>query len=310
VRTPRRLAEFGGALIATAVLVLGTLDASSGGRLYRQLRDFTFAGSGHSSLREGFHRFYQLALRNERSLPLLLVLGIAALAVAAVARRIGLYELGLLFALPVVVVVMRDFGAYENHLIDVEILCGLTVAGLWRSSRTVSGTTLAQVAIVAYLFVAAVAAARYTLVPDARAAAAHELRGRRDARYSLHPAPALVAQGTCVLFEDASLPILAGQQPVVLDAFITHRLQTEDPPALRRLLRRVEDGSFSTIALNFPLTNVGWFQTLDFGTALADAMRAHYRPAGRLDSANLYLYEPIGPRAQSRCTIAPLDRWR
>lgn len=311
LRQPRRLAGFWSALLAAAALVLGIVESLSGGRLFQQLREFTFAGSGHSSFAESFHRIYQLGLRNERSLPLFLLLALVALAVAAAARRIGPYELGLVFSVPILVVVMRDFGAYENHLIDLEILSGLTVAGLWRSSGGVNRKSVVQIGVLAMMFVAAVAAARYTLVPDVRAAVSHDLRGRREARYSTDPTPRLVADGTCTLYEDASIPILAGQQPVVLDAFITHRLQTEDPEALRRLQRRVETGAFSAIVLTVPLSNFGWFQTLDFGTALATSMRSHYRLERTLLANSLYVYTPRQPsRTQPPCAVSPLGRWR
>jgi hypothetical protein len=310
-RAPRRVLELAAAFAATAVIVVAVVAALSDGRLLRQLRDFTFAGSGHSSFSEGLHRFYQLGLRDQRALPLFVAVAAAALVVAAAARRFGPYELALVLAVPIVVVVMRDFGAYENHLLDFEVLCGVAVAGLWRRGAPASRRRPAQAVILACLLAATVAAARHTLIPDARAAAAHEWRGRADPRYALHPVPGLVAQGTCALFEDASFPILSGQQPVVLDAFITHRLQTEDRPALLALQRRIERGAFSSIALTVPLTNVGWFQTIDFGTALADAMRAHYRLERTLPGPGLSVYVPRQrPGAPPACPVAPLDRWR
>ena len=294
----------------TTGLLFALFESLTDGRLLRQAREFTFAGSGHSSLAEGIHRFYQLALRNERSLPLLLAIAGVVLVVSLASRQVGPYELGLLFEIPIVIVVMRDFGTYENHLIDLEVLSGLVVAGLWSKPAKAEWTRVGRVVVVVCLVAAALAADRYTLIPDARAAIAHELRGRPDPRYSTHPAPQLIRMGTCALFEDASIPILAGQRPVVLDAFITHRLQTEDPRALGLLEHRIDTGAFKAIALNFPLTNVGWFATLDFGTALANAMRAHYRLSETLGDAGLYVYTPRRPVSSHRtCRIVPLGRF-
>jgi Glycosyltransferase family 87 len=310
VRKPGRLVALGAATAATFAVVAGGVDLASHGRLLAQMRDFTFAGSAHSSLREGVHRFYQLGLRNERSLPLLLLLALAALLLAAARRRIGPYEIGLVFALPIVIVVLRDFGAYENHLLDLQILCGLVVAGIWRESGVVAGG-IARATIVGLLFLAFLAAGRHTLLPDVRTAASHELRGRRAAAYSLHPVPAITAQGTCALFEDAAIPLLAGQQPVVLDAFIAHRLQTVEPSALEHLLRRVRQRTFSTVVLSFPLTNRGWFQTLDFGTAFADAAAANYRLVEARPEVGVYVYVPRSPPIVRRdCHVARLADWR
>jgi hypothetical protein len=307
-RSPRRFVNFGLALAAATGLLFGVFEALTHGRLLRQAREFTFAGSGHSSLSEGAHRFYQLALRNERSLPLLLAVAVLVLLVSLVGRRVGLFELCLLFEVPIVVVVMRDFGTYENHLIDLEVLAGLVVAGVWTTALHARWLRVARLCVVLCLLAAAALADRYTLIPDFRSAASHELRGRSDPRYSLHPVPQLVRMGSCVLFEDASIPILAGRRPVVLDAFITHRLQTQDRPALMLLERRIDTGAFKAIVLNFPLTDAGWFATLDFGTALADAMRANYRLSRVVSAARLYIYVPRRlPAVRRPCRVASLS---
>ncbi len=216
--------------------------------------------------------------------------------------------------MPILIVVMRDFGTYENHLIDLEVLAGVVVAGAWAESSQTAGRLRAVRSVaVLCLVAAALLADRYTLIPDARAVVSHELQGRADPRYSLYPVPQLVRQGSCVLFEDASIPILAGQRPVVLDAFITHRLQTEDRQALALLKHRVDSGGFKAIVLGLPLTNAGWFATLDFGTALADAMRARYRLARVVGDPGLYVYTPSGPApaaANASCGPVSLEHWK
>jgi hypothetical protein len=306
VRKPRELGTFAGSLAVTTGAIVATIDALSHGRMLHQLREFTFAGSGNSTFSTGFHRFYHLGLRDQRELPLLLALAVVSFVAAVAARRVGIYELGLLFAVPIVIVVMRDFGAYENHLLDLELLSGLAVAGLWGSPH-VRRPELARVVVAAALVLASCLAARLTLIPDARAAASHELRGRADTRYAVQPLPAVTAQGTCALFEDGSVPILAGQRPIVLDAFITHRLQTEDPRVLQHLLGRIERGGYRTIALTFPLTNIGWFQTLDFGSAFVAAVEKNYHLTAT--APGFFLYVPRHPSAVTSCNAASLDDW-
>ena len=93
-RSTRRLVEFATALVVTTGLLFALFESLTDGRLLRQAREFTFAGSGHSSLAEGIHRFYQLALRNERSLPLLLAIAGVVLVVSLASRQVGPYELG------------------------------------------------------------------------------------------------------------------------------------------------------------------------------------------------------------------------
>src|SRR5262249_29388087 len=163
---------------------------------------------------------------------------------------------------------------YENHLIDLEVLCGLVLAGSWRLLGSDRRATVAKLAIAACLVVAIPVALRYSVVPDARAALSHGVFGSQ-ARYTTHPLPQLARSGTCALFERPSVPIMAGQRPVVLDAFIVHRLQTIDRRSLNLLVRRVDDGAFRAAVLDFPLSNLGWFATEDFGTKLAESINAH-----------------------------------
>lgn len=298
----RALVPFAASLVGSATVVLGFFELLSHGRLGHQLRDFAFAGSSHSSLSDGLQRVYELVLRNQRSLPLLLLAAAVALGVAIARRRIELPELGLVFSVPILVVVMRDVGAYENHVIDLEVLAALVVAGLFAGRRVSS--VLRLTAVVGVVLVLATAlAARYTLVPDVRAAV------RDDARYAVHPFPNEVAMGTCALFEDASIPVLAGQRPVVLDAFIVHRLQTQDRRALDALVARISQERFRVIVLTRPLTDAGWFATLDFGTAVAEAMRAHYRLDTGRSRDGFVVYQPRRASRTADCPVASLGRW-
>ncbi len=308
VRDRRSAAWFAAAYVGVLAALTGLFELLSDGRMVQQLHTFAFAGSESAAATNGIHRLYQLAIRNERLLPLVLALGVAGLVVAGLRRRFGPYELAFCFLVPILIVVMRDYGAYENHLLDLEVLAGIQVAGLWTNVGGARRQQVLRLVIAACVVLATLNALRYTAIPDARRAASHELRGRADPRYAKRPLPAETAAGTCTLFEDATLPILAGQRPVVLDAFILHRLQRADRPALDDLVQRIDRRRFGTIVLDFPLTDAGWFATLDFGTALADAMRANYRLAS--ETPDGFLYRPIRPsRRLAPCRKASLAHW-
>ena len=303
----RQLLVFFGALVVSLLFLGGLFEGLSDGRFLHNIWTFAFAGSGHAPALEGVHRLYELAFRNEQSLPLFLLAGFLALMLAVGQRRVELYELALVFLVPILLVVMRDEGAYENHLIDLELLCGLVLAGAWRTLGSDRRGAVGRLAIAASLIVAVPVALRYSVVPDARAALKHGVFTAGGV-YKTNPLPQLTASGTCTLFEDASIPILAGQRPVVLDAFIAHRLQTVDPAALDLLVRRVDEDTFGAIVLDFPLSNLGWFATQDFGTKLAESMRAHYRLASVVE--DLYVYRPIHPaRRAASCGPASIDSW-
>jgi len=311
VRDRRSAVWFVAAYLGVVGVLAGAFELLSDGRMLRQLNTFAFGGTQSTSPTDGFHRLYQLALRNERLLPLFLALGVAGVVAAALRRRFGPYELAFCFLLPVLVVVMRDVGAYENHLLDLEVLAGIEVAGLWANVDRRRSREALRLVIAACVVLATLNALRYQAIPDVRRAASHELRGRADPRYAKRPLPEEAAAGTCVLYEDASIPILAGQRPTVLDAFILHRLQRADPTALDALAQRIGDRTFSSIVLSFPLTNAGWFATLDFGTKLAAAMRADYRLASESPDGSYFIYRPIGTaRRPTACHLPSLSNWR
>jgi hypothetical protein len=136
----------------------------------------------------------------------------------------------------------------------------------------------------------------------------YELRGRADPRYATQPLGEHPGGDGCGLFEDGSYAILANERPIVIDSFIVHRLQTKDPPALELLARRVEREQFSRIVLAFPLTDIGWFAAIDFGTRLTNAMRQHYR----LHPINgLLVYTPAHNRRSAvACRPRSLSDWR
>jgi hypothetical protein len=291
---------------ATAALV-GVFELLSNGRFIDNVRMFALAGTQFSSKFEGVHRFYQIGLRDQRSLPIVLLLAVIALGVTIVQRRVGPYEIGLVAVVPILLEAFRDFGVYENHLIDLEVLAGVVVAGLWEAPRRNRQSSLTYAGVALVLLASIGLALRHTTVPDVRRAFSYELRGEADPRYATLPLGKRPGGRSCGLFEDASFPILANERPIVLDAFIAHRLQTKNPQELDQLVRRVDDEDFSRIVLSFQLTDVGWFAALDFGTRLADAMRAHYR----LHPVNgLLVYTPAHKHPTSAaCRPLSLDDW-
>src|SRR5581483_61086 len=301
------LGRFCAALVLGVAALAAASEALSHGRMAQQIAEFAFAGSTSSSALEGVHRINQLVIRNESELPLMLALALLSLIVAAARRRLGLYELGLIYLIPILFVVMRDQGAYENHLIDLEVLGALVIAGAFRFELARRAALVRVVAITACLLLATGNALRYTLVPDARSAVSDAIHGRVDPRYATHPYPQLTSARSCTLFEDATIPVLSGRRPIVLDAFIVHRLQTKNRAALTHLIARIDAREFHALVLDDRLTDLGWFSTLDFGTALASAMERNYRLA-TASLGGYFVYLPRGDGSQRPCG-QPLTTW-
>ena len=300
----RFVVSFGGFAFALGALV----ELLSSGRFSENMRLFAFGGSDYASTLDGAHRLYQLALRDQRESVLLLVLAAAAFVVALVTRRVGPYEIALVFCFGGLLVIMRDQGAYENHLLDLLVLAAVVVAGAWQALPEGRAADIWRLVSVAGILLATFLSGRYTVWPDTRAALSHDLRGRTDPATAIDDLTGRGGNGACDLYEDASIPILAGYRPVVLDAFMVHRLQTRRPKQLRLLVQRIEEGEFPRIWLTTTLDDVGWFAVLDFGTALANAMRENYKLARHEEARNLWIYVPK-KAAGSSCRPPSLRNW-
>ena len=304
------LRSFIASLIGTTVALAAAFHILSSGRFTENVRLFTFGGSDSAAALDGVQRLYQFALRDQREGAVLLVLACVGVVIATVRRRLGPYEIGFVVSAAVLLVLMRDAGVYENHLLDLLVLTSIVVAGMWRAFPEGRMLDLVQAAVVLAIVAGTILAVRYTLVPDIRAALSHELRGKADSRFATDPVARMPGAGTCELFQDASIPLLAGDRPIVLDAFMLHRLQTRRPAPLNLLVRRVERRAFNRIVLTTPLTDVGWFALLDFGSLLADAMRKNYTLAAQSSDRSLWVYVPKRqPSATAPCPRRTLSEW-
>ena len=86
-----------------------------------------------------------------------------------------------------------------------------------------------------------------------------------------------------------------------------HRLQTRRPAELELLVERVRRGRFGRIVLTTPLTDVGWFALLDFGSQ-ASRQRSRprdYRLAAAPDERGLWVYVPKRSFEPSRPDLRP-----
>jgi len=307
----RSLVWFLAVLLGAAVLFAAMTEAASSGRFYENLRLFGFGGSDFAGRLDGVHRLYYLGLRDQREGAMLLLLAGAAVVVAVVRRRVTPWEIAFVACIGVLAVVFRDQGAYENHLVDLLVLAAIVASGAWTAFPEGRRADITRIAVVGAILLATVLASRYTIRPDARAALSHEARGRVDERFAIDDLSRAPLGGRCDLYEDSSIPLMAGFRPFVLDAFMVHRLQTRRSAELNLLVDRIRRGEFPRLVLSTTLDALGWFAVLDFGSRLADAMRAGYRPAEENPGGARWIYVPRKPPAQPfACTGTSLRDWR
>ena len=129
-----------------------------------------------------------------------------------------------------------------------------------------------------------------TVFPEVKVAV-KTLLGRGDNRYSTHPLAGYVSASDAILSEDASIPVLLGQRPVILDQFSFDRLIRTHPDWGRKLAARVAAGDFDKIVLDDPIEREG----AHLGPAVGAQIVRHYRLAHAVTTAasgSYWIYVP------------------
>lgn len=291
-RDRRRLALFSITLVA-GVAVLGALfTVASDGRMLTNLlglggAGLTLGGVVKAPLK-ALDLFVQYALASLVLLPAL-VLG---LLVAGRHSRPTIFQVGLIAAGVILLVVMADVGSDSNHLLDVIVLLPIVAYEVVRSlARRMGDPRPAWAFLAAMILVGASTA----LAVNSRANLAYAagLTGAADPTVDARPLEAELAGAATVLAEDPYFSLYRGQQPTVLDPFMLVRLERRDPDLVAPLLDRVAAGGFDALVLNRDLEDPAaeaWFQESAFGPGFTAAARAGYRLC--MSEAGYFLYVP------------------
>lgn len=177
-------------------------------------------------------------------------------------------------------------GVNENHLLDLQVASLVLIA-----TQLANATTLLQ----KQWGIAALAmAVLVSVLPALRHFKNHDLRFHR------HRFQTVVASigdtSKPILAENPVIPLLAGQQPYVLDAWMLRLLRTRIPDFGDPLLEGIRHQAFGAVVLCMadPGTGFGhwWYETQHFGPGFAAALNQNYRLVKVVDDQKIYL--PIG----------------
>ena len=186
-------------------------------------------------------------------------------------------ELAPLFFLTAVgatLVIYGSPGTDINHLLDVQVAAVILTA-VW-ISRSEKGPALFAIQALAMagllsLSPAWLAFRRRDVVPE-----------RQRVEFTLHmlgPHPGII------LSENPLFPILAHQEPYVLDPFAIRAISEGNPSFADPLRRMLEERKFSVVLLEkYPFTDYGrwWYSTVHFGDGFVDLLAKDYRPILRI----------------------------
>jgi hypothetical protein len=283
-RERREAVLFVGAAAACAGVGLGAAAFASDGRIFENVFGLLGAGPGPE-----VHGVWTkvLSFLETKGDAVWLLLPFAALALLLALRRPTLYQLSLVAAAVILVVVMTDPGSDFNHLVDVQVLTVVVVAELWALTRE----PILRLAISAVLVWALAASFVVDLEPQAHAAASALVHRTHDPRYAKEPLAGRIGPGDDILSEDPYVPVAMGHLPVVLDPFMLLRVLDRHPELRRGLVGRIDRREFDEVVLIVPLDpNAPRWRTLHFGPDVARAIDRSYELAAQV--GRYWLYRP------------------
>ena len=119
---------------------------------------------------------------------------------------------------------------------------------------------------------------------------------------------AVFAPGEVVLSCDASIPVLMGQRPVILNAFMLKRVADADPAARAALVRRIDarefDGVVSAADLRGTLEGDKPLAETDWGAEVVDALERNYERHGPM-----WGYYVVYKRRPAGAATGGWERW-
>ena len=276
-RERRRLPLFLGCFAFLLAGGLALFELLSSGRMSDNILGLSSAGLGGplSVAENGTHKFVSYAERYADALWLLIPLALAGVAWAVARRRLTIYHVAFVIALPLVVAELADTGVSWNHLIDIEVLTAIVVADLWGSASERARPVLETVVLISLIWGIATA----FQVQERRdvADAARALVGK-SAKYSSQPLAGELESVDVLLSEDPYIPVSHGQDPVVLDPFMLLRMLRDHPAWSDDLVRKIERRRFTKIVLLRRLEPADrWWREYHFGARVVSAVADNYR---------------------------------
>jgi hypothetical protein len=247
---------------------LALLEYASDGRFLDNFRSLGSGGMTLDSIRIGPSR---VAFALGQALPYSALFAVALFAVVRPGRegRLGLWDWYFLATAAITLVIFTSPGTGLNHLLELEVAAGLAIAPLLaRRADAAPANSLA--APLARLFVFAVlASGAYEVIREAESPASVSGRAVVEA----------IPSGASILAEDATVPVLLGRRPIVMDAFAYRVLAEHGRVDDRALAERIARREFDVLVLMGRVDRPGesLCPRFHFGPRVTAAMLEAYR---------------------------------
>ncbi len=277
--------ELAGETILGYVLVGAALEFGSQGRFVGIFRACASGGGGLMGFAAGPWNLLVQIVRLDPAVLLFVALALVALVQVVVTRKF-LRNLPALFFVAVLLITAAIFGSpglNENLFLDLQVASVVLIAS-WLAQMTVP--LYRQVGICALAVIMLMAA-----LPLLRRFKNGDRRFH-DHRFQ----QALAAVGDTskpILSENPVIPVLAGQQPYVLDPWMLRLLRENKPNFGEPLLEGLRHQTFGAVVLCMadPRTKFGqwWYETGQFGPGFAAALTQNYHLVATFDDQRVYL---------------------
>ncbi len=276
---PNRALTFAAGYVGLTAASMWVVNVVSGGQMLINLREFAFSGvpGASAAWTDAPRKLYDIVRQRAVVEVFVAPLALAAVVREAVERRLSISVLSFVFACPVLLIVLADEGTDFNHLLDVIVLTA--VCGGEFMARSRSERSAAQIlVVVSVMIVGGVIASYYSnVLADTRAAAVRVIRQQPESRFNRQLMAGYIRPGENLLSEDASVPLLLGRTPIILDAFMLLRIGDAHPEWRADLVRRLNQHRFDKIVLIFKLDlKERWFIDTHFGAHIATAIACNY----------------------------------
>jgi len=287
----RRLRQFVVAYVGLTAVLLAMLTAVTGGRLVENVFGLSTAGiTGPAGLLTSPYRLLHLLVAEAPGMWFLLPFALAVVGLAVRRRSVDPWQLSLLAALLVLLVVLGDEGTGGNQLLDTAVLTGIVVGhSAGRGIPKIGSAGLSRTALGAIVVWIVVSGLAVTVAPAVREAL-HTLSD--SSRYRAQPLAGIADSTTTVLSEDPYVPVSLGQDPVVLDPFMLPRIGRHEPAAVQALVGRIDAHDFDLVVLVEPLSRTEWWAGYHFGPEVIAALERSYALTERVQGYDIYRPRP------------------
>lgn len=280
-RQRRRAVELALVWLALSATGLALIEHFSDGRFLDNFRSLGSGGMNLDSIRIGPSR---VAFALGQTLPFSALLAVAVFAVVRRGgeRKFGMWDWYFLATAAVTLVIFTSPGTGMNHLLELEVAAVLAVAPLLARREAVAEPIVRSLVLVILL------GGAYQVLREPQS----------PESVSGQVVVEAIPRGASLLAEDATVPVLLGRRPVVMDAFAYRVLAERGRVDDRELAGRIARQEFDVLVLMGRVDRPGesLCPRFHFGPRVTAAMQEAYRFDREVGP--YYLFVPFSRDAQ------------